>query len=374
MSKILIVVNYDYFFLSHRKAIARGAIEEGHDVVLMAKDTGRAKEIEDMGMRFIPMPGSPTGMNPVEELKTLKFLVDTYKKEKPDVVHHVVLKNVMWGSIASRLAKVPGVLNAVCGLGVMFNMPLGSKAYLIMKLIKWGASRKNILTIFQNNDDKQLFIDNGVVKEKECLYTKGSGVDLTEYRYVEPREKGKTVILFSGRMVEEKGVRTLTEAAAILRPTYGDRIEFRLCGALSSNPRAISKEWLEKECDGEYLKWYGDVEDMFPMLADSDIVAFPSKYREGLPKSSIEACAVGRPLVTTDSVGCRDTVEDGINGFMIPVDDSRALADKLALLIEDKELRLRMGKAGRKKAEKEFDVRHVVDVHLKAYSKLIQGK
>lgn len=373
MPKLLFVVNYDFAFLSHRKAIACRAKELGFDIVVAAKATGHENIIKELGFKFIPMPGSPTGMNPIEELKTLKFLVDLYRKERPDIVHHVVLKNVMWGSLASRITKVPGVLNAICGLGVMFNMPLSKKAYLIMRLIKIGSRRNNILTIFQNDEDKNLFIENHVINESDCLYTKGSGVDLQEYAYQEPVDHEKVIIVFSGRMVEEKGVKTLVEAAKMLKPEYADKLEFRLCGALSTNPRAISKEWLDENCDGEYIKWLGNVENMPEMLRECDIVAFPSKYREGVPRSSIEACAIGRPIVTTDSVGCRDTVDDGVNGYIVEKDDVVGFAEKLSVLINDKDLRHRMGIASRKKAEREFNVDHVVDVHIKAYNELLKN-
>lgn len=375
MPKLLIVVNYDYAFLSHRKAIAQRAVKEGYNVTVLAKDTGKSKEISDMGVEFVPMPGCPTGMNPVEELKTLMFLIDFYKKTRPDVVHHVVLKNVMWGSIAARMTRVPGVLNAVCGLGVMFKMPLGNKARLILKLIRFGSRRRNLLTLFQNSEDRSLFREAGIVNDNTCVFTKGSGVDLEEFSYRVPKDGDRIVIVFSGRMVEEKGVKVLVKSAEILREKYEGRIEFRLYGPLSSNPRAITREWLLDHCDGDYIKWIGDCDcdDMQTALAESHIMAFPSSYREGVPKAVIEACAIGRPIVTTDSVGCRDTVDEGINGYLIPVDNPELLADRLERLITDRGLRLRMGKASRRKAEAEFNVDNVVDVHMDTYRKLIQN-
>ncbi len=375
MAKVFIVANDDYFFLSHRKAVGARAISDGHDVVVVAKATDPAKvaEIQEMGARFIDLPGNPTGRNPLQELLTLRFLNTLYRKEKPDVVHHVGVKNVLWGSLAARNTKVPGVLNAVCGLGVMFNMPLSNVARLILKFIRFGTRRPNVLTIFQNTEDRELFKEYRIVEEKDCLFAKGSGVDLEKYAYVEPDQSGKTIITFSGRMVEDKGVKVLVEAASLLRDKYGDQLEFRLCGGLSTNPNALSAQWLADHCDGTYIRWMGNRSDMDVMLAQCDIMAFPSYYREGVPKAVIEATAIGRPIVTADSVGCRDTVDVGVNGFLVPPKNAEALAAVIEKLHLDPGMRRRMGIASRQKAEKEFDIKDVVEIHSKAYKTLISN-
>jgi glycosyltransferase involved in cell wall biosynthesis len=168
-------------------------------------------------------------------------------------------------------------------------------------------------------------------------------------------------------MVKEKGVIELIEAAERLRKVYEGRLEFWLCGRLAVNADAVSKEELEKRCDGRYIKWLDFQKDIKSILEQCHIMAFPSYYREGVPKSLIDVCAVGRPIVTTNSIGCKDVVDDGVNGFLIPVKDSEALARKLRILIEDKELRVRMGKASREKAEQEFSLERVIKKHLEIY-------
>jgi len=371
MKKLIMVVNEDRFFLSHRKDIALKAQTEGFDVTIVCKDTGRADEVKAFGFSMIELPINPTGMNLVEELKTFFFLWRLYQQQKPDIVHHVGLKTILWGGIAAKLSKVHGVVNAVCGLGVLFS---GEKpsfvARSVMQMMAWSNAGKNVQEIFQNEDDMQLFKQYGVVTDGQCNFVKGSGVDLDEFNYVPEPSDGKIRMIFTARMVKEKGTITLIEAAEKLRGEFGQKAEFLLCGDLSNNPDGIKKEELEARCDGVYLQWLGFRRDVRDLLMASHIMAFPSYYREGVPLSLIEACAIGRPIVTCDSIGCRDTVEDGVNGFLVSPRDSDALAEKLRVLILDKPLREAMGRMGRKKAEKEFSLKTVVDKHMVIYRRL----
>jgi glycosyltransferase involved in cell wall biosynthesis len=178
-------------------------------------------------------------------------------------------------------------------------------------------------------------------------------------------------ILFTARMIREKGILELVEAANLLRKNYHERIQFLLCGDIVDNPKSLTKKELDKISDEHYIVWLGYRTDIRELLEQSHIVAFPSYYREGIPKSLIEACAVGRPIVTTDSIGCRDTVIDGYNGFLVPIRDSKALAEKLEILINDKSLRILMGKNSRKLAERDFSIEKVIEKHLEIYNKLI---
>ena len=368
MRKLIIVVNEDRFFLSHRKDMALRAQAEGFDVTIVCKDTGRSHEVQSLGFSMIELPINPTGMNLKEELKTFFFLWRLYRKQKPDIVHHVGLKTILWGGIAAKLSKVPGVVNAVCGLGVLFS---GEKpsfvARSVMRVMAWSNAGKNVREIFQNADDIQLFKTHGVVTEEQCCFVKGSGVDLEDFYYVPEPSEGKIRVIFTARMVKEKGTITLIEAAEKLRGEFGKKAEFLLCGDLSNNPNGIKKEELEARCDGVYLQWLGFRRDVRDLLMASHIMAFPSYYREGVPLSLIEACAAGRPIVTCDSIGCRDTVDDGVNGFLIPPRDSDALAEKLRVLFLDKSLREAMGRKSREKAEKEFSLKIVVEKHLEVY-------
>ena len=372
MAKLFIVVNHDWFFLSHRQAIAVAAKEAGRDVTIVCCNTGRFDDIQALGLNTIDLPINATGENPKEEWKTFQFLRKLYKRERPDVVHHVGLKTILWGGLAAKLVGVKGVVNAVSGLGVMFsgkNTSLMAKG--VLEVLRYSHLRKNVRVIFQNHEDESLFLNNHVTQKENCIFIKGSGVDLKKFDHTPEPDTKPIRVMFTARMVREKGIVVLAEAAEKLRSQYEEKVMFLLCGKLSDNPKAMKKEEVEALCDDKYIQSLGHRDDVNELLKQCHIVAFPSYYREGVPKSLIEACAIGRPIITTNSIGCKDTVEDGVNGFLIPVKDSEALAEKLRVLIEDPALRQKMGEASRRIAERDFSIDDVVKKHLEVYSSLI---
>lgn len=370
--KLYIIVNVDWFFLSHRLPVALAAQKAGWDVTIVTADTGKIKDIEDKGLKAINLPMSRSGMNIREELGTLRFLYKLYKEERPDAVHHVGMKTILWGTLAAKFSKVNGVVNAISGLGGFFAEDnKGLMASAMPKVLKFSHDRKNLLCIFQNNEDKGLYVKNGIIKEDQARYIKGSGVNLKDFCYTPEPTEGKIRVILTARMIVEKGVFLLTKAAERLRSTYEDKVEFWLVGGLDDHPGAITKEQLDAVCDGKYIKWLGYRTDVKELLQKSHIVAFPSYYMEGLPKSLIEACAIGRPIITTQSIGCKDTVDDCINGFLIPTKDAETLASKLRVLIDNPEIRVSMGKASRAKAEREFSLDVVIEKHLSIYNELM---
>lgn len=371
--KLLIIVNVDWFFLSHRLPIALAAQKAGWDVTIVTADTGKLKDIEAKGLKVINLPMSRSGMNIKEEMGTLQFLYSLYKREKPDVVHHVGMKTILWGTLAAKFASVLGVVNAVSGLGGFFaedNKSLLSK--VMPKVLKFSHKMKNLLVIFQNQEDRAMYVKKGIISEAQARFIKGSGVNLQEFCYTQEPSDGKIKVILTARMIVEKGIFILTEAAEKLRAEYEDKVEFWLVGGLDDHPGAITKEQIDAVCDGKYIKWLGYRTDVKELLQQSHIVAFPSYYMEGLPKSLIEACAIGRPIITTQSIGCKDTVDDCINGFLISPKDVDALASKLRVLIDNPEMRKSMGKASRAKAEKEFSLDVVIEKHLKIYKELVE--
>ncbi|BDC92620.1 glycosyltransferase family 4 protein [Treponema bryantii] len=375
MKKLFLIINNDKFFLSHRKPIALAAKEAGYDVTIVASSTGLESQITELGIKYINLPMNTTGMNPKEEFKTYKFLKKLYKKEKPDIIHQVGLKPILWGTIAARQCGIKNVVNAVSGTGFLFS-PAKRNSIVskgICKVLSLYSSKKNYKYIFQNTDDEKEFFNTGIIKHEQVTFIKGSGVDLNDFKYVPESEKDnfKIKCVFTGRMVEDKGVLVIFEAAKILKEKYSEKIEFWLCGDLDTNPKALKKEQIESECDGTYVKWLGFQKNIKDILSQCHIMIFPSFYMEGLPKSVIDAEAVGLPLITTDWVGCRDTVIDGENGFLIPIKDANSLAEKIGVLVDDSDLRQRMGKSAREYAEKYFSIENVVNKHLEIYNELI---
>lgn len=368
--KLFIVVNVDWFFLSHRLPVALAAKDIGWDVTVVTADTGRLKDIAKAGFKVVNLPMSRSGMNPIQELRAFWFLYRLYKKDKPDVVHHVALKAILWGGIAAKLVKIHGVVNAVAGLGGIFTEKKGIVPLLILNAFRFSHHRDNLLVIFQNQEDETLFRQYGVITECQSRIIRSSGVDLNVFCHTPEVDSDKVVILITTRMIREKGIFVLVDAAEKLRSEYENKVEFWIVGGLDDHQGAITIDEILSVCDGKYIKWLGRREDVKELIQQCQIFAYPSYYREGIPKSLIEAAAIGRPIVTTDNIGCKEVVVDAVNGFLVPIKDDELLAAKLKKLINDKELRQRMGIASRKVAEHNYGIEMVVESHLEIYRSL----
>lgn len=369
--ELLLVVNEDSFFLSHRREVALEALRGGWKVTVVARDTGRRAEIESLGLGFVNLPVNPTGMVLNEEIKTLRFLLGLLRRHRNAVVHFVGLKNMLWGGLAARAVRPRGAVFAVSGLGTLFG-ERRNKALTaaLLRLLRVGMAGGNNAVIFQNHDDESLFVRHRVVTPPAVRLIKGSGVDLLKFR---PHSgSGQPLrVLFAGRMIAEKGVGDFIDAARLLKAEFAGGVEFVLCGGLSANPSALKEGDLRAMTDAPYIRWDGHVTDIASVMARSDVFCYPGYYREGVPKALLEASACGLPLVTCDSVGCRDTVEDGVNGFLVPPHRPDMIARRLRRLLTDAALRERMGRRSRLKAEEEYDVRAVAARHMEIYGSLI---
>lgn len=365
------VVNTEAFFLSHRLPIATAALSEGYRVTIMAmEEEGRGGEVRSHGLGFIPLPSTRGGRNPFNELKLLLFLLRQYSRLGPDVVHHVTVKPILYGSIAARIAAVPRVINAVAGLGSIFIGAAGrlSPTYLIViGLFRLSFGYDRIHALFQNEDDKRALSRHIALPEDRMHIIQGSGVDLEAFAYApEPDDLPVTFVL-AARIIGDKGIREYAEAARTLRHRHGDAVRFLLAGKLDDqNVTGIPRAEVEAWVDAGDLEWLGHQSDMARLYREANIVVLPS-YREGLPKSLIEALAIGRPVVTTDVTGCRDVVDHGVNGLLVPARDSDALARAMETLIGDKALREAMGRRGRAKAVDLFSLENVVRRTLDLY-------
>ena len=368
--KLFLVVNVDWFFLSHRLPIALEAKKRGYDVtILTIEEEGKGPEIRRHGLRFIPLPSTRGGKNIFDELKLIRFLYKTYKKEKPDIVHHVAIKPVLYGSIAAKYAGIKKIVNAVSGFGSIFINPNKfSPTYQIIKnLYRFSFSNKHLNIIAQNEDDVAQLLQLGSLKESQIHLIKGSGVDLTEFNFTPETSNTPVKSILLSRMLWDKGVGEFVKAATILKKKYGDKAEFILAGKVDSeNSSCISKQQLEEWNEEGNVKWIGFQKDIVGLYRDIHIAVLPS-YREGLPKSLIEALAIGRPVVTTDAPGCRVVVNEGVNGFLVKLQDEKSLAEAMDKLIGDKKLRQRMGAAGRKLAEQEFSLEMVLNKTFDIY-------
>ena len=372
MKTLLMVANVDWFFISHRLVIAQEAISKGWKVYVAAEDSGRGAEIAINGITFIDFKFSRSGTNPLDEIETLRNFRELYKEVKPDIVHHITLKPVIYGSLTAKLLNIKGVVNAVSGLGYNFTSGRqGLVAKVMIKMMRYGFKRDSVTVIFQNEDDQRELTYLGVVQpNNKVIRIKGSGVDLEKFKQTELPSFKRIKVLFPTRMLWDKGTKELHDATEILKDKFKDKVQFILAGmADEDNKAGVPASYLNEWQDGEYVKWIGYQKNMVETYNDSHIIVLPS-YREGMPKTLIEACAVGRAIVTTDAIGCKECVDEGVNGLKVPVYNAKELAKALETLFENHEMIKQMGDASRKKAEAEFDVRSVVAKHMEIYEEL----
>lgn len=373
--RILYVVNTDWFFLSHRLPVALAARDRGADVSVLARNTGAAAEIERHGFRFVPLPLSRSGTNPLSEARAVASLVGAYRRLQPDLVHHVTLKAIAYGTVAARWTRAPAVVNAVTGLGYAF-VESGGRAIprvAATVLLRSACRHKNQYLILQNPADREFFIERGWVDPGRAALILGSGVDCDRFAHVPEPEAPPYVVAMAARMLWDKGVGDFVAAARTLRRAYRSDVRCVLIGEPDpGNPSAIPESRLREWHQEGVVEWWGPEEDMPSVLARCHVLVVPTRYREGVPKILLEAAASGRPVVTTDVPGCRDAVADGETGLLVPPAVPNRLAEKVGQLLEDETLRQRLGEAARRRAEREFAIGLVVSRTLAVYEKLFK--
>jgi glycosyltransferase involved in cell wall biosynthesis len=375
MKKILFVVNTPEFFLSHRLPLAIAASKAGFDVHVASAYSAGVDVFNRLGFEHHVIDIVRSGQNPFKELLAIIQILWILKKIHPQVVHLVTIKPVLYGGLAVRLARVDTVVAAVSGLGTVFLSHSGF-AGLRKKFISFlycqAFKQKHLRVIFQNADDRQVLLDIGALSLDQSRLIRGSGVDLHDYPFVcEP--DGTPVVVMAARLLRDKGVYEYVEAVRLLRQR-GVNAYFRLIGALDTgNLSSIGQDQLDAWATEGVVELLGYRSDIAEQYAAANIVCLPS-YREGLPKSLVEAAACGRAVVTTNVPGCRDAIEPDITGLLVPVKNGEALADALQRLIESPALRQSMGAAGRVLAEREFAIKKIVDAHLSIYQELVSPK
>jgi glycosyltransferase involved in cell wall biosynthesis len=369
----LFLVSEDWYFCSHRLPLALAAREAGFDVCVVTQVDRERERIEALGLRLIPIRLSRKGTNPLRDLWLIGKLTGIYRRERPDLVHQVALKPVLYGSLAARLSGVPGILNAMAGLGFLFSSR-SLKARLLQPLVRLGLrlllGGRQGHVIVQNRDDAAALTEMAHLRPGQVHLIPGSGVDLAAF-VPAPEPPGPPVVMLPARLLWDKGVGEFAAAAERLG-LEGTVARFVLVGAPDpGNPAAVPEAWLHEKVRHGILEWWGHSTDMAASLAMSHIVCLPS-YREGMPKALLEAAACARPVVTSDAPGCRETVRHRETGLLVPVGDEQALASALRLLIRDAGLRLRYGQAARRLAEGEFGVEQVTRATLELYRALLR--
>ena len=369
--RILFFITEDWYFWSHRLPIAQGIRNKGFEVLIAAILNKHKERIEKEGFRLIPIGLKRKSKNIIKEIYSILEIIRIYRKEKPDIVHHVAIKPILYGSFAARLTGVPYVVNALTGLGFIF-IKKGWLASAIRKLIvfiyRLAFLSKNTFAIFQNPEDLKLFVDLHIVKNNRAVLIRGSGVDTAHFLNL-PEPAGIPVITLASRMLWDKGIKELVDATRQLH-NNGVKCRTVLVGIPDpDNPASIPKHVLRDWHAEGLVEWWGYRSDMADVFAKSNIVVLPS-YREGLPKVLLEAASCGRSIVATDVPGCREIVRNNINGFLVPPYDPKTLADALKVLIENPELRAKMGARGREIVKAEFSEEIVVKQTMEVYERI----
>jgi glycosyltransferase involved in cell wall biosynthesis len=367
---LVFLLTEDWFFASHFLKRGMAAKAAGWRVVLVARESEATAKIRAAGIAVVPVPFIRRRLNPVAELLFTLKIAALYRRLKPDLVHHIALKPIVIGGIAGRLAGVPAYVNAPVGLGFVFSSDkLLAKILrpIVSALLRVTLTPKNARVIFENPDDLDALAAAGMVRREAAVLIRGAGVDIGEFAPT-PEPGGKIRVILIARMIREKGVADFVEAATILQ----GQAEFVLVGAPDEgNPNTVTQAELETwQADGK-ITWLGPRRDIAALLATAHIACQPSTYREGLPKSALEAMAAGKPLVATDIPGCREAVLHGITGLLVPPRDPAALAAALKTLIDDASLRARFGAAARQRAVENFSDAIICEKTIWVYETLV---
>ena len=361
--KIAVVAGHAPSLCGFRAPLLGAFQAAGAEVVALAPpDEPSEARLRDMGVGFVGVPIKRRGTNPVEDLRTLRALTASLRELGPDKVLNYTIKPVIWGSLAAHRAKVPECYSLITGLGHMFGEGgIGLRGWalqrVVMRLYRSGLSR-NHLVFFQNRDDERLFRERGVLPPAvHSVVVPGSGVDLTAYAPAEP-VLAPPVFICLARCIKEKGIFEFARAAARIKAVF-PMARFLLAGALEPGSGGVPEREIRRWNKRGTVEYLGELADVRPALAGASVFVLPSYYREGVPRSALEAMSMGRPVVTTDWPGCRETVRHGVTGLLVPPRDVEGLVQAMTTFIEDPQRVVSMGRASRELAERRFDVKVV---------------
>ncbi len=370
--RVVICSNTSWSIYNFRFNLAKTLKNNGYEIIIVAP-YDKYSDIIRKEFKYYDIYMNNKGTNPIEDLKTTVDFYKLYKEINPNIVFNYTIKPNIYGTIACNLLGIK-IINNIAGLGTLFI-----RQNFITKIAKWlykYSQSKADKIFFQNKDDYNLFINEKLVEKNKCDILPGSGVNTEKFKPMDIEKKDDTFrFLLIARMLWDKGIGEYVEAAKIIKQKYKN-VEFQLLGFLDvDNHSAISKKQMEKWVNAGYVNYLGISDNVKSEIAQADCIVLPSFYREGTPRTLLESASMAKPIITTDSVGCRDVVDDGINGYLCKKKNAKDLADKMEkmLNLNEKE-RAEMGKRGRKKILKEYDEKIVIDKYLKVIKKIISRK
>ncbi|WP_448379482.1 glycosyltransferase family 4 protein [Fervidobacterium sp.] len=363
--KIAVIGSDAKMLVNFRGILIKEFVNCGFEVYALASnfDASTSKRITELGAYPVNYNLSRASLNPIHDIAVFLRLTQLLRKIKPDIVFSYTIKPVIYGTLAASILGIPKRYALITGLGYAFNESQGNDqlkrkiARVFATFLYRLALRRASKVFFQNKDDLSEFVNAGIVKSDKAVLVGATGVDLEHFRASLPPLQPVTFILVA-RLLKEKGVPEFVDAARFLRSKYRD-VRFLLVGGLDPNPDSISKEEVEGWVKDGIIEWVGQVNDVRPYISQASVFVLPSYYREGIPRSTQEAMAMARPVITTDTPGCRETVIDGVNGFLVPPRNVEALVSAMEKFILQPELIVKMGTESRKIAEERFDVHKI---------------
>lgn len=375
MKKIVFLSHIDINLYLFRLPIMKTLVKEGWVVYALVPNGEYSEKFKEYGIQHIDYTIERKSLNPFKEIKTILNIKEKLQEINPSILHTFTVKPNIYGNIAGKLAKVPIIINTVTGLGSFFiDDSIKAKIIrnLILNLYRITFKFSNAV-IFQNQDDLSFFVQKGILPEHKAYLIKGSGIDTFLWKPIKKENRDVIRIITIGRLLKHKGIEEFIKIARILKKEYKDKLEFTIVGDFyDGNPYSIDKDILEKAVKNKVILYYNwlPIEKVKEILAISDIFVLLS-YREGLPRTGIEALALGLPIIISNVTGCKEIVEDGKNGFLVDYLNINDIVTKLKLLIDNPVLREKMGLESRKKAEKEFDTKVIINKYLSLYNKLL---
>lgn len=380
MRKIAFLSHLDLNLYLFRLDLMKTLLSKEWEVYALFPEGAYSKKMKEYGIECVHYKIERKSLNPLKEIRAIFDIKTKLIQIKPHILHTFTVKPNIYGTIAGKMARVPIIVNSITGLGSFF-VENSLKAQVIrktiLKLYKFTMQYSNAV-IFQNQDDMSFFINKKILKKEKAILIKGSGIDTELWRPIEKKQKNTypIKIISIARLIKHKGIEEYLRVAEILKKEFKNKVELILIGDFyDGNPYSISKNLLHKYIKNKVIVYYNwiPIESVKNILSQSDIFVLLSYYREGLPRTGIESLSLRLPIITTDVPGCRELVEDGKNGFFVPVKNVDKVVEKLKLLIENPTLRHKFGEYSRQKAVTEFDVKLIVEKHLDLYLKFLKN-
>ena len=366
---VLLSANTSWYLYNFRLPLLKELVSRGCKVHALAPYDSYAEKLEEIGIEHIPINITRSGLNPFADMALFSQFLSIYRRYKPDIVQHFTVKPVIYGTLAAHICNIPHIINMVPGMGYVFTGTSIKKFWVqrVVRLLYKATMNFSHHVFFQNHDDRDYFLKYNLVDATRTSIVSGTGVDTTKFRPIKKKKRRGITFIMAARMLWDKGVGEYVKAARIVKQKYPNSRFWMLGPVDMENPKGIKIEQLQRWNSEGVVQYFGMTDSIKNYLCDADVIVLPSYYREGIPLSLLEGAAMGMPIITTDSPGCREVVERKKNGFLVPIKDPIALANAMEKLAGNPALVSKMGKESRNLVKRKFDSKIVVKEILHYY-------